>query len=53
MKRAIEALRSELGAQCPAIIVGGIPTNQIDQVWRWVGADEWNSDAEKVFAEAA
>ncbi len=53
MKRAIEGLRSELGSQCPAIIVGGIPTNQIDQVWRWVGADEWNSDAEKVFAEAA
>ncbi len=46
VKEAIGALRGAFESQCPHILVGGIPTNQIDGIWRWTGADAWSPDAE-------
>ena len=46
VKNAVRALRGTFETQCPAILVGGIPTNQIDNIWRWTGADAWSQDAE-------
>jgi methanogenic corrinoid protein MtbC1 len=51
LKRTIDALRFELGSQCPTVIVGGRPTNQIEGIWRWTGADGWCPDAERALAE--
>lgn len=44
--RSIAALRAEFGGRCPVILVGGIPTNQFEGVWRHLGADGWGPDAE-------
>lgn len=51
LKRSIETLRGELGSRCPAILVGGRPTNQISGIWRWTGADGWGRDAGQAVAE--
>lgn len=48
VKEAVSALRAAFETNCPRIAVGGIPINQIDQIWRWTGADAWSPDAEKV-----
>jgi methanogenic corrinoid protein MtbC1 len=47
LKETVDALRAAFGTQCPHILVGGIPVNQIDGIWRWTGADAWSQDAEK------
>jgi methanogenic corrinoid protein MtbC1 len=47
VKETIGALRDAFKTQCPRILVGGIPTNQIEGIWRWTGADDWSPDAEK------
>lgn len=51
LRRAVEAIRAELGAQCPTILVGGLPTNQVDGIWRWVGSDAWSPDAATTIRE--
>jgi len=46
VKEAVSALRDAFETQCPSILVGGIPINQIENIWRWTGADAWSPDAE-------
>lgn len=43
--RSVCALRGEFGGRCPRIAVGGLPTNQIEGIWRRIGADLWGGDA--------
>jgi methanogenic corrinoid protein MtbC1 len=50
LKRAVDSIRDRFGAEAPKIIVGGIPINQIDGIWRWTGADVWGTDAGKAVA---
>lgn len=45
LRGCIAALRSEFGGRCPVILVGGIPTNQFEDIWRPIGADAWSPDA--------
>jgi methanogenic corrinoid protein MtbC1 len=51
LQRVVAVTRAELGSQCPTILVGGVPTNQYDKVWRWIGADAWSPDAGKAVKE--
>lgn len=53
LRHCIAALRSEFHGRCPAILVGGIPTNQFDDIWRRLGADAWSPDAESAVELAA
>jgi methanogenic corrinoid protein MtbC1 len=46
LRRCIAALRAEFRERCPVILVGGLPTNQFDDIWRRLGADAWSPDAE-------
>lgn len=46
LKEAIGMLRHAFETRCPPILVGGLPINQIDNIWRWTGADAWSPDAE-------
>lgn len=50
LKRAVSALRSELSSRRPTVMVGGRPTNQFADIWRWTGADAWSPDAEGAVA---
>lgn len=45
LRTCVSALRSEFGGRCPPILVGGIPTNQFEGVWRHLSADAWAPDA--------
>lgn len=47
LQRLVGTLKTELGTQCPVIMVGGLPTNQQNELWRWLGADAWSPDAKK------
>jgi methanogenic corrinoid protein MtbC1 len=49
----LPALRSEFQGRCPVILVGGLPTNQFDDIWRRLGADAWSPDAESAVEVAA
>jgi methanogenic corrinoid protein MtbC1 len=53
LRHCIAALRSEFRERCPVILVGGIPTNQFDDIWRRLGADAWSPDAESAVELAA
>ena len=46
LKRAVRALRVKFGERCPRVLVGGIPINEIDEMWRTIGADAWSPHAE-------
>ncbi len=50
LKQAIGSIRDRFGTDRPTVIVGGIPINQIDGIWRWTGADVWSTDAGKAVA---
>ena len=52
LRHCVSALRSEFAGRCPVILVGGIPTNQFEGVWRHLGADTWAPDAEAAVALA-
>lgn len=52
LKRTVSALRSELSSLRPMVMVGGRPTNQFADIWRWTGADAWSPDAENAVREA-
>lgn len=41
----VDQLRGELGTQCPAILAGGIATNQTEGLWKVLGADLWAASA--------
>jgi MerR family transcriptional regulator, light-induced transcriptional regulator len=53
LQRAVACMRAELGSRCPLVLVGGLPTNQFEPAWRWVGADAWAADAARALAEVA
>jgi methanogenic corrinoid protein MtbC1 len=53
LQRAVGRIRAELGSRCPVVLVGGLPTNQFEPAWRWVGADAWAADAAQALAEMA
>ncbi len=53
LRATIMALRGEYGAKCPAIVVGGLATNQISGIWRWTGADDWFQDAEAAIRDGS
>jgi methanogenic corrinoid protein MtbC1 len=53
LQRAVACIRAELGSRCPVVLVGGLPTNQFEPAWRWVGADAWAADAALALAEVA
>jgi len=40
----VELLRASRGAEAPRILVGGPPFQQVDDLWRAVGADGWAPD---------
>ncbi|MHB1558285.1 MAG: cobalamin B12-binding domain-containing protein [Isosphaeraceae bacterium] len=44
-------LRAELGGRCPAVLVGGLALNQLDGLWRDLGADLWGADARAALRE--
>lgn len=48
----VEQLRAELGTQCPAILAGGIATNQAEGLWKALGADLWAASAGDSLKEA-
>lgn len=45
-------LRAELGSRRPAVLVGGLALNQLDGLWRDLGADLWGADARAALREA-
>lgn len=45
-------LRSELGQRCPAVLVGGLATNQADKLWKAVDADFWAANVRDALKEA-
>lgn len=53
LRHCIATLRAELGGRCPVILVGGLPTNRFEGVWRYLGADAWSPDAEAAVAMTA
>lgn len=44
-RQLVQQLRAELGTQCPAILAGGLASNQAEGLWRAVGADLWAANA--------
>lgn len=48
----VEQLRAEFGTQCPAILAGGIATNQAEGLWKALGADLWAASAGDSLREA-
>lgn len=50
LRTAILALRTEFGATCPEIIIGGLATNQIEHLWRSIDADYWAPSADLALA---
>jgi methanogenic corrinoid protein MtbC1 len=50
-RRAIQHLRGEFKGQRPTIMLGGLALNQIDDLWRGIGADLWSADARNALGE--
>lgn len=53
VRGAVGALRDALADRCPTLVIGGLAVNQIDDIWRWTGADAWSPDAEQGVKAAA
>jgi methanogenic corrinoid protein MtbC1 len=51
-RRVIEAIRGDGGAGRPAVLVGGLALNQLDGLWRELGADLWSANAKAALSEA-
>ncbi len=50
LKRVVHALKAEFREHGPSVLVGGIPINQIHDIWRTIGADAWSPHAERVIS---
>lgn len=48
----VQKLRTELGTRCPAILSGGIATNQAEYLWKATGSDLWSANAKDSVKEA-
>ncbi|MGF1640609.1 MAG: B12-binding domain-containing protein [Rhodospirillales bacterium] len=46
LKDAVAAIGARFGERRPKVMVGGLPINQIDGIWRWSGADLWSPGAD-------
>ena len=53
VREAVAALRAELGAACPRIVVGGLVINQFPHLATWAGAQQLGADAVSAAAAAA
>lgn len=53
VREAVDALRAELGAACPRIVVGGLVINQFPHLAAWAGAELLGADAVSAAAAAA
>lgn len=51
-RSAIERLRDVPGVGKPSILVGGLALNQLDELWRDLGADRWGANAKAALREA-
>lgn len=49
----IERIRGDGGAGRPAVLVGGLALNQLDGLWRDLGADLWSANAKAALSEAS
>lgn len=47
----IRKLRAELGSQCPALLIGGLASNQAEGLWKAVDADLWAANARDTLKE--
>ncbi|TVR97794.1 MAG: hypothetical protein EA406_08715 [Rhodospirillales bacterium] len=45
MYRIIRQVRRTFGSAGPRIVIGGLATNHMRALWRWIGADGWSPDA--------
>lgn len=50
---SIETLRTELGAACPSLLIGGLATNHMSGLWHGLRADTWCRNAEQACKIAA
>jgi len=50
LRRLVAEIRATFAGRRPAVIVGGLATNEIASIWQWIGADEWFPDAETASA---
>lgn len=50
-REVIQKLRAELGSQCPALLIGGLASNQAEGLWRAVDADLWAANAKDTLKE--
>lgn len=50
LRRLVAEIRATFSGGRPSIIIGGLATNEIASIWRWIGADEWFPDAEAASA---
>ncbi len=51
-RQVIERLRGEGGSHRPAVLAGGLALNQLEGLWRDLGADLWGADARAALREA-
>lgn len=51
-RQTIAQLRAEFGTRCPALLVGGQPTNQVRGLWKTLDADLWGANARDSLREA-
>lgn len=51
LRDAVTGLRTELGADCPRLVVGGLALNQFPRLAAWVGADLLGTDAVAAVAQ--
>ena len=47
VKEAIEVIRQHFKSSCPKILVGGNGINHNKEIWKYLGADGYGSDAQE------
>lgn len=45
LHRIMRRVRQAFGTGSPKIVIGGLATNEMQPLWRWLGADGWGLDA--------
>lgn len=53
VRDAVTSLRTELGADCPRLVVGGLTINQFPRLAAWIGADMLGTDAVSAAAQVS
>jgi methanogenic corrinoid protein MtbC1 len=52
-RKLIQELRGDFKSKPPVIMLGGLATNHVEELWRAVGADLWSSDARSALGEVS